>query len=96
MATTRQELPTQQSTTSSTESALADVNKSTTRARMGGNGNGAHGPGLSKTTANQLARGLGWFSVGLGLAELFAPRQVAAIAGVSKKRTGLIRMYWAH
>jgi uncharacterized membrane protein len=31
----------------------------------------------------QLARGLGWFSIGLGLAELLAPRKVAAAIGVS-------------
>jgi uncharacterized membrane protein len=39
----------------------------------------------------QLARGLGWFSLGLGLAELLAPRGVAKVAGV-KGNTGLIRL----
>ena len=41
----------------------------------------------------QLAQGLGWFSLGLGLAEFLAPRGVAKIAGVDPKHTGLIRMF---
>ena len=50
-------------------------------------------PGLPNTSAKRLAKGLGWFSVGLGLAELLAPRAIASITGVSKERTGLIRLY---
>ena len=50
-------------------------------------------PGLPATSAKRLAKGLGWFSVGLGLAELLAPRAIASISGVSKTRTGLIRLY---
>lgn len=50
-------------------------------------------PGLPTTSANRLARGLGWFSIGLGLTELLAPRVIANITGVSKTRTGLIRLY---
>jgi uncharacterized membrane protein len=49
--------------------------------------------GLPNTSAKRLAKGLGWFSVGLGLAELLAPRAIAGISGVSKERTGLIRLY---
>lgn len=49
--------------------------------------------GLPNTSAKRLAKGLGWFSVGLGLAELLAPRAIAGISGVSKQRTGLIRLY---
>jgi len=49
--------------------------------------------GLPNTNAKRLARGLGWFSVGLGLTELLAPRFIANISGVSKNRTGLIRLY---
>jgi uncharacterized membrane protein len=41
----------------------------------------------------QLANGLGWFSIGLGLAELLAPRGVAKVAGLTGKHTGLIRLY---
>ena len=39
----------------------------------------------------QLARGLGWFSIGLGAAELFAPKQIGNLIGVTNHRT-LIRM----
>ena len=50
-------------------------------------------PGLPSTSTNRLAKGLGWFSIGLGLAELLAPRAIASISGVSNKHTGLIRLY---
>jgi len=50
-------------------------------------------PGLSNTSAKRLAKGLGWFSIGLGVAELLAPRAIANISGVSNKHTGLIRLY---
>src|SRR5215211_1783739 len=50
-------------------------------------------PGLPSSSAKRLAKGLGWFSIGLGLAELLAPRAVANISGVSNKHTGLIRLY---
>jgi uncharacterized membrane protein len=50
-------------------------------------------PGLPSASAKKLAKGLGWFSIGLGLAELLAPRAIASISGVSKSRTGLIRLY---
>lgn len=49
--------------------------------------------GLSSSSAKRLAKGLGWFSVGLGLTELLAPRAIASISGVSNKHTGLIRLY---
>lgn len=50
-------------------------------------------PGLPSTSAKRLAKGLGWFSIGLGLAELLAPRAIANISGVSNKHTALIRLY---
>lgn len=50
-------------------------------------------PGLPSASAKKLAKGLGWFSIGLGLTELLAPRAVANISGVSNKHTGLIRLY---
>jgi uncharacterized membrane protein len=37
-----------------------------------------------------LARGLGWFSVGLGLAEILIPRTVSKVIGV-EERSGLLR-----
>jgi uncharacterized membrane protein len=50
-------------------------------------------PGLPTSNAKRLARSLGWFSVGLGLAELLAPKAIARISGVSNTHTGLIRLY---
>ncbi|HWL15518.1 MAG TPA: hypothetical protein VNR00_07930 [Opitutus sp.] len=39
----------------------------------------------------QLSRGLGWFSIGLGLAELLAPRHVARAIGVNEECDPLLR-----
>jgi uncharacterized membrane protein len=50
-------------------------------------------PGLPKGNAKRLAKGLGWFSLGLGMTELLAPKFIARISGVSERRTGLIRLY---
>jgi uncharacterized membrane protein len=50
-------------------------------------------PGLPKSRAKRLAKGLGWFSIGLGLSELLAPKAIARICGVSNAHTGLIRVY---
>lgn len=50
-------------------------------------------PGLPISSAKRLANCLGWFSIGLGLAELLAPRAIANITGVPKRHTGLIRLY---
>ena len=36
---------------------------------------------------------LGWFSIGLGLAEVFAPRQVARFIGLDEEHTTLLRSY---
>jgi hypothetical protein len=40
-----------------------------------------------------LARGLGWFSIGLGLVELLAPERITDFLGVDDRHTGLVRMY---
>src|ERR1044072_3700674 len=50
-------------------------------------------PGLPSANATRLAKGLGWFSLGLGMTELLAPRFIAKISGVSERRTGVIRLY---
>ena len=41
-----------------------------------------------------LARGLGWFSIGLGIAEVLAPGHLARFLGM-EERTELIRAYGA-
>jgi uncharacterized membrane protein len=40
-----------------------------------------------------LARALGWFSVGLGIAELLAPRKLERAIGVKRKHNSLTRSY---
>lgn len=42
--------------------------------------------------ADNIARGLGWFSIGLGLAELLAPRAVARATGL-RGREGMLQLY---
>ena len=48
----------------------------------------------SMTGADRLARALGWFSIGLGVAELVAPGRIARTLGLDDKQ-GLIRAYGA-
>jgi uncharacterized membrane protein len=55
--------------------------------------NGTQRSGLMNINPEQLARGLGWFSIGLGLAEVLAPRGIAKIAGSRGKNTGMIRLF---
>jgi uncharacterized membrane protein len=55
--------------------------------------NGARRSGSNRINGEKLARGLGWFSIGLGLAEVLTPRGVARIAGVRGNHTGLIRLF---
>jgi hypothetical protein len=49
---------------------------------------------MSRQSTYALAQGLGWFSIGLGLAELLAPRRLAASLGMSE-HSGLIQAYGA-
>jgi uncharacterized membrane protein len=48
---------------------------------------------LNELGPERVARGLGWFSIGLGVAELLAPRVVAKLCGGQGKHTGLVRLY---
>jgi hypothetical protein len=48
----------------------------------------------TRNSADQLAYALGWFSIGLGIAELVAPGQIARSLGLHGKE-GLIRAYGA-
>lgn len=43
--------------------------------------------------AEQLARALGWVSIGLGLAEFFAPRALARLIGLGSEHTLLLRAF---
>jgi len=48
----------------------------------------------SMDMVDQLGRGLGWFSIGLGLLELLSPRSITAVLGM-RGREGLVRAYGA-
>ena len=48
---------------------------------------------LAEIGPERVARGLGWFSIGLGLAELLTPRLIARLCGGQGRHTGLIRLY---
>jgi uncharacterized membrane protein len=50
-------------------------------------------PGLPTSNGKRLAKGLGWFSLGLGMTELLAPKFIARISGVPERRSGVIRLY---
>jgi hypothetical protein len=51
-------------------------------------------PERSLTTADRVARGLGWFSLGIGLVELVAPGKIARTLGLEGQE-GLVRAYGA-
>jgi hypothetical protein len=45
------------------------------------------------TDGRTMARGLAWFSIGLGLLEVFAPAKVTEFLGVDEEYAHLVRMY---
>lgn len=47
---------------------------------------------VARGTAHGLAQGLGWFSLGLGLAELIAPRRIGRTFGL-EEHSSLIQAY---
>ena len=49
-------------------------------------------PDRSLTPTDRVARGLGWFSLGLGLAELIAPGKLGKVLGLEGRET-LLRAY---
>ena len=53
-----------------------------------------HSGGSSLAATDQLGRLLGWFSIGLGLVELFAPRRITRALGVEGNES-LVRAYGA-
>jgi uncharacterized membrane protein len=52
---------------------------------IGNSGNIRHSQQTNNCTEKRLANGLGWFSIGLGLAELAAPRHVARLIGATEE-----------
>ena len=62
--------------------------KPSTLPTRGPSGRGAH------SGYEALAQGLGWFSIGLGLAELFAPRTICRTLGMDGQET-MVRAYGA-
>jgi len=57
------------------------------------NGQARQAGGQRKETQGEwLARTLGWFSIGLGLAEVAAPRRIEKLVGVQGDHRGLIRL----
>ena len=48
------------------------------------------GGGQQRSQMGALAKGLGWFSIGLGLAEIFAPRQLGRAIGAGDDHTTLL------
>src|SRR5262245_27785497 len=51
--------------------------------------------GMKKPNEEKIARGLGWFSIGLGVAEILAPRSLAKLIGLRGNPSGLLRMLGA-
>ncbi|MGH7194703.1 MAG: hypothetical protein ACREJM_14385, partial [Candidatus Saccharimonadales bacterium] len=49
------------------------------------------GPSNNESTGGTLVRGLGWFSIGLGVAEVLAPAAMGRLTGVRNKR--LVQLY---
>src|SRR4051794_20126303 len=47
---------------------------------------------LSQRSTASLAKGLGWFSIGLGLAELLAPKGLSRLIGIKEDHGMLIRL----
>jgi len=50
---------------------------------------------MKRPNEEKIARGLGWFSIGLGVAQIAAPRRLAKLIGVRGDHSGLFRMLGA-
>jgi len=48
---------------------------------------------LGNASHEQIANGLGWFSIGLGLAELLAPRMMSRVIGAREDHPTLMRIF---
>jgi len=50
---------------------------------------------MKRPNEEKIALGLGWFSIGLGVAEIMAPRSLAKLIGLRGNPSGLLRMLGA-
>src|SRR4030095_13186405 len=64
-----------------------------TQLRTSQESNGRRARGPTRRGGVTLARPLGWFSIGLGLAEVMAPRALASLIGVSGEHRMLLRLF---
>jgi len=87
MATKRQEIQERQEQQQNASVPSSHQKNSITQQTSTSNGNG------QQRAPSRMAKGLGWFSIGLGLAELLAPRSVAKISGLPGKHTSVIRLF---
>src|SRR5262245_2430912 len=53
------------------------------------------GSGLKGLNERQLARGMGLFSIGLGMFEIIAPHKLSRLIGIKKDHRGLVRLLGA-
>src|SRR5215813_229929 len=51
--------------------------------------------GMKRPNEEKIALGLGWFSIGLGVAEIMVPRSLAKLIGLRGNPSGLLRMLGA-
>jgi uncharacterized membrane protein len=64
-----------------------------TQLRTSQESNGRRARGPTRRGGVPLARPLGWFRIGLGLAEVMAPRALARLIGVSGEHSMLLRLF---
>ena len=65
------------------------------RGSAGMNSPGSNGKSKAKSTSNGMSQGLGWFSIGLGIAEVVTPGAVARLIGLNNdgKARSVLRTY---
>src|SRR5262245_63880904 len=65
-----------------------------TRSELDWSGDGRRN-GMRRPNEEKIARGLGWFSLGLGLAKIVAPGRLAKLIGVRGDHSVLLRLLGA-
>jgi uncharacterized membrane protein len=102
MATTRRKLRIEKQDEGQEQSSPATSERGKSHGAQKQRGGGGTQPGIKQSVrqqggllnmnAEQLARGLGFFSLGLGLSEFLAPRAIAKISGIDEENTSVIRL----